>query len=172
MIWKILDKEFYRNFNVFNPEVQYLILNDIKKELEDGKISKCVPPHQTIGNIYERHNHIEYWKRAYQFFKSKTEEFKGRKVKLYSSWGNMSDEENDYRMHTHDKVDVTCVYYIKGLAEVYGTNIDNKIIIPFIENSSLIFEGKIPHSIINMPHDIASKKMYHRYTLVFDFNYV
>lgn len=171
MIWKILDREFFRLYNIFTPQIRFSLMNDIKKEYLNGQISECVPPYQTEGNIFKRYIQKDHWQIAYNFFKNKTEEFKGREVYLKACWANISNEENDYGIHTHD-TDITCVYYVKGLQEAYGTNIDRKVIIPFVENSSLIFDGSIPHGIINMPYEIACRKINHRYTLVFDFNYV
>lgn len=41
----------------------------------------------------------------------------------------------------------------------------------FIENSLLFFNGKIRHSITNLPFELAVHPHNHRYSIVFDFSY-
>ena len=91
------------------------------------------------------------------------------KVKLTESWANISREDNRYGFHTH-KRDITAVYYLKNNYTNYGTQIDDKVIIPGLENSVLIFDGKINHSIINMPFELAVHPHNNRYSVVFDYD--
>ena len=66
--------------------------------------------------------------------------------------------------------DKTAVYYLKNNYTNYGTQIDDKVIIPGLENSVLIFDGKINHSIINMPFELAVHPHNNRYSVVFDYD--
>ena len=43
-------------------------------------------------------------------------------------------------------------------------------IIPGVEDSLLIFDGKIRHQLCNMPFELAVHPHNHRYSIVFDFN--
>ena len=52
----------------------------------------------------------------------------------------------------------------------FGTNIDEQVIIPGVEDSLLIFDGKIRHQLCNMPFELAVHPQNHRYSIVFDFN--
>ena len=47
---------------------------------------------------------------------------------LQESWANKSDEKNEFDFHTH-KRDITVVYYAKNNYPVFGTNIDEQVII-------------------------------------------
>ena len=170
MIWEILGQKFYRDFEVLNSYERFEILSDIKDDIKSGHIARGVPHIQTVADAYNRHGQKIHWNLLLNFFKNKIKTYTGKDVRLYQSWANLSNEENDYKMHSHE-TDLTCVYFVKGKRFEYGTNFES-FIIPFVENSTLIFNGQIKHSIINMPHELAHQKLNHRYTLVFDFNYI
>jgi hypothetical protein len=170
MIWQILGQRFYRDINVLNNKDRFEIFYDIKDDIRKGNLARGVPPTQTTADIFQRHSNKNSWDNLQKFFKTKIKEYTNKNAELVMSWANLSDEENDFVMHEH-KSDLTCIYYIKGKRYEYGTDFGS-FIIPFVENSTLIVDGRISHSIINMPYELAHQKLNHRYTLVFDFNYV
>ena len=59
-------------------------------------------------------------------------------------------------------------YYLQNKYPEYGTNIDNKCILPAVENTCMIMNGKIPHSIVNMPKEVA--EINKRYSIVINYN--
>ena len=65
-------------------------------------------------------------------------------------------------------LEVTAVYYLKNNLSCFGTIIEDSVIIPGEENSLLIFDPKIKHSIVNTPNNIY-KNIGPRYSIVFDF---
>ena len=75
---------------------------------------------------------------------------------------------NKFKYHNHT-TDLTCVYILKNKYPEYGTRLDNDIIIEAKENSLLIFNGEVIHSITNMPKILGNKNP--RYSIVMDFNY-
>lgn len=171
MLWKICGHDFIRDFDVLNGLDRWSLKNDIDQEIENNNVATTVPPIQTNNHIFEKNSHKIYWNNLNKFFIDTINKHYRKDVKLQASWANKSDESNCYGMHNHENIDLTCVYYLKSNKFEYGTNINDQIIIPFIENSSMIFDGKINHSIINMPYEIAHQKQNHRYTIVFDYNF-
>mgnify|MGYP001338714171 CR=1 FL=1 len=92
-----------------------------------------------------------------------------RDFNLKESWANKAVENSAFGFHTHDR-DITVVYYAKNNYPEFGTNIDEQVIIPGVEDSLLIFDGKIRHQLCNMPFELAVHPHNHRYSIVFDFN--
>ena len=170
MILEIDHDRFYRDFDVCPAGYKQKFISDTHQVIDEGYDAKDVPPLQTLNAVYqEKMQGIHHWDYLVNFIQEKISEYTGKESELLYSWINISMENNSYNMHTHNDVDLTCVYYLKGNFFEYGTNINNKIIIPFIENSLLMFDGKIQHSIVNMPKQLASQEENHRYSMVFDF---
>jgi len=142
---------------------------DIDKVISDGHVaSDNVPPLQTKTDLYDHVKVYNRWVELQEKIKNIVQENIGM-VKLTESWANISREDNRYGFHTH-KRDITAVYYLKNNYTNYGTQIDDKVIIPGLENSVLIFDGKINHSIINMPFELAVHPHNNRYSVVFDYD--
>jgi|TARA_E500000178_G_C16454255_1_gene501521 hypothetical protein len=142
---------------------------DIDKVISDGHVaSDNVPPLQTKTDLYDHVKVYNRWIELQEKIKNIVQENIGM-VKLTESWANISREDNRYGFHTH-KRDITAVYYLKNNYTNYGTQIDDKVIIPGLENSVLIFDGKINHSIINMPFELAVHPHNNRYSVVFDYD--
>ena len=163
MIIKIDNDTFIREHYILDKLDMSKIKKDCDKEL---KINLCknVPLYQTHNNLVPRNIHKTHWKKLYDkiFF------YINKKVILKSSWVNKSLSNNNFKFHNHPN-DLTCVYILKNKYPEYGTKLNNDIIIEAKENSLLIFNGKIIHSITNMPKILADK--HPRYSIVMDFNY-
>lgn len=162
MIVTEIDKNLIRRkVNVLNQEDIIKIQKDVEEELKNN-LCPSVPPYQTYPNLYPRHQKKSHWKNLYNII---TEFSEDRKLK--QSWVNLSKSNNNFAFHTHN-VDLTCVYYLKNKYPEYGTRLENNIIIEAIENTIVSFKGKIPHSVANMPKEIAENNP--RYSIVFNFN--
>ena len=166
---QVNDYTFYRHTNFMDSTYKEKYIADIDKVILDGHVaSDNVPPLQTKTDLY---NHVKVYNRQIELqekIKKIIEENIG-KVQLTESWAIISREDNRYGFHTH-KRDITAVYYLKNNYTNYGTQIDDKVIIPGLENSVLIFDGKINHSIINMPFELAVHPHNNRYSVVFDYD--
>ena len=172
---------FYREFNLSKYKMYFdgvyrtgsftkeKLIYDIENELETNPASKNVPPHQTKNNILDRLWDKEYWQDFYSVVNNVLMRYYTKEFKLIESWANKSDQSNQFDFHTHES-DITVVYYLHNRLPEIGTNIDNKVIIPGVEDSLLIFDGKINHKLSNMPYELAIHPYYHRYSIVFDFN--
>jgi len=166
---QVNDYTFYRHTNFMDSTYKEKYISDIDKVILDGHVaSDKVPPLQTKTDLYTHVKVYSRWVELQEKIKDIIEENIG-KVKLTESWANISREDNRYGFHTH-KRDITAVYYLKNNYTNYGTQIDDKVIIPGLENSVLIFDGKINHSIINMPFELAVHPHNNRYSVVFDYD--
>ena len=150
-----------RDYDVLSQDDKNLILNDVKYEIEHHSC-KDVAPYQTHANLFQRYKDKVYWNRLYLNARAMVDE----KYDYYKSWANLSNEDNDYKFHKH-KNKRTCIYYLKSNLPEFGTKLEGNIIIEAIENSMVSFDGMIPHSVANMPKNIA--KYNPRYSVVFDF---
>ena len=166
---QVNDYTFYRHTNFMDKSYKEKYISDIDKVISDGYVaSNNQPPLQTKTDLYDQVKHYNRWIELQIKIKTIIEENIG-KVQLTESWANISREDNRFSFHTH-KRDITAVYYLKNNYTNYGTQIDDKVIIPGLENSVLIFDGKINHSIINMPFELAVHPHNNRYSVVFDYD--
>ena len=166
---QVNDYTFYRHTNFMDSTYKEKYIADIDKVILDGHVaSDNVPPLQTKTDLYNHVKVYNRWIELQEKIKKIIEENIG-KVQLTESWANISREDNRYGFHTH-KRDITAVYYLKNNYTNYGTQIDDKVFIPGLENSVLIFDGKINHSIINMPFELAVHPHNNRYSVVFDYD--
>ena len=166
---QVNDYTFYRHTNFMDNTYKEKYIADIDNVILNGHVaSDNVPPLQTKTDLYTHVKVYSRWVELQEKIKDIIEENIG-KVKLTESWANISREDNRYGFHTH-KRDITAVYYLKNNYTNYGTQIDDKVIIPGLENSVLIFDGKINHSIINMPFELAVHPHNNRYSVVFDYD--
>ena len=166
---QVNDYTFYRHTNFMDSTYKEKYIADIDKVISDGHVaSDNVPPLQTKTDLYDHVKVYNRWVELQEKIKNIVQENIGM-VKLTESWANISREDNRYGFHTH-KRDITAVYYLKNNYTNYGTQIDDKVIIPGLENSVLIFDGKINHSIINMPFELAVHPYNNRYSVVFDYD--
>jgi hypothetical protein len=165
-------EKFYRFFDVCPLLYKEKFISDANRLINEGyEASNNIPPVQTLNRTYQdKTKGLEHWDFLFNYINEKLEIAFNKNFYLTHSWINISKENNRYGMHTHP-TDLTCVYYVKNNYPEYGTNIDDKFIVPFVENSLLFFNGKIRHSITNLPYELAIHPHNHRYTIVFDFNY-
>ena len=168
----IENNHFYQDIGFCTDSQRKSLLKDVIKILEDCKDSDFnkIHPYQTDSSLYEKVKNKKHWLDFYDRLYTKLYGIYKKELKLKQSWANFSKENNNFNFHTHN-YDITCVYHLKNNLPEYGTNIENKVIIPGIENSLVIFKGDVSHSICNMPKDIAKYEKNYRYSLVFDFNY-
>jgi hypothetical protein len=165
-------QKFYRFFDICPLSYKEKFINDANRLINEGyEASIDTPPVQTLSLTYQKKTKgLEHWDFLFNDINEKLEITFNKKFYLTHSWINISNENNRYGIHTHPN-DLTCVYYVKNNYPEYGTNIDNKFIVPFVENSLLFFNGKIRHSITNLPYELAIYPHNYRYTIVFNFNY-
>jgi len=178
---KVNNFVFYREFNLSKYKMYFdgdyrsgtftkeNLIADLEEELRLNPASKNVPQYQTKNNLYDRMWSNNYWKDFYHVIRNVLMKVYTKEFKLMESWANKCDETNQFDFHTH-YTDITVVYYLQNRVEEFGTNIDNKVIIPGVEDSLLIFDGKIKHKLCNMPYELGIHPHNHRYSIVFDFN--
>ena len=141
-------------------------IKDIDQQIDSGNLCLEVPKYQTYNNLYNIMKHKNNWKTLYNAIKDKVLSI-DKNIKLHSSWANVSKESSCFINHTHP-TEFTAVYYLKNNLSCFGTIIEDSVIIPGEENSLLIFDPKIKHSIVNTPNNIY-KNIGPRYSIVFDF---
>jgi len=170
------DKGFMIFKNVLSEQDRKACFHDVKSLVSQGYVADSVqplhpgwlvPPLQTPPELYNRVKHFSHWETLYNYMKTCMQ----LKLKLASSWANLTVENGTYRMHEH-KNDLTFCYFVRSEHPVYGTNIEDKFILPAVENSMIVFNGKIQHAISNMPNELVPKNDYNRCSIVFDFNVV
>jgi len=177
---KVNNYVFYREFEASKEEIRYdewrkgffnkeNLVRDIEEEFKVNGASPAVPPLQTKTNLYERVQHKSNWKELYLKIQDSLMKYYTKPFTLKESWANKAMDNSAFGFHTHDR-DITVVYYVKNNYPEFGTNIDEQVIIPGIEDSLLIFDGKIRHQLCNMPFELAVHPHNHRYSIVFDFN--
>ena len=174
-----LDNKGFMIFDdVLSDQDRNKCFNDIKALISQGYVANNVPPLQTLPDLYDRVKHLPHWNTLYNFMKSSLQysRIKGTiappiNTQLESSWANLTVENGTYAMHKHSP-DLTFCYFVRSEHPAYGTNIEGKFIIPSVENSMVIFNGDIEHSIINMPNELIPKNDYNRCSIVFDFNVI
>ena len=157
--------KFYRKTDILEKEEIQSILKDVNYELENNLCTE-VPPYQTYADLFPRYSYQPYWYKLFEEVASVIGQIDMGDLALYKSWANLSKEDNRYVFHTHN-VDLTCVYYLQNKYPEYGTKLENNIIIEGVENSIVAFAGSIPHSVANMPKEIALNNR--RYSIVFNF---
>jgi hypothetical protein len=165
MIISIDNNNFYRKNNILEKDEKEKILQDVDYELKHNPCNE-VPSYQTYSDLYFKYKNTSHWSKLYKTILFSIKEKIEGDYTLHKAWANLSKENNNFQFHIHD-VDLTCVYYLKNKYPEYGTKLENNIIIEAIENSILFFNGGIPHSITNMPSEIAKNNS--RYSVVFDF---
>ena len=177
---KVNNYIFYRDFEVSKEENRYdelrkgffnkeNLVRDIEEEFKINGASPAVPPYQTKVNLYERMKNKTHWSDLYKKIRYSLMRYYTKEFILKESWANKAVENSAFGFHTHNR-DITVVYYVKNNYPEFGTNIDEEVIIPGIEDSLLIFDGKIRHQLCNMPFELAVHPHNHRYSIVFDFN--
>ena len=92
-----------------------------------------------------------------------------KELKLTTCWTNLSTEDNVYAFHSHS-TKLSYVFYLQSKQDCYGLRLKKpEIIFPSIENSIIIFDGSVPHSIEYMPNKVFDSVDSYRYSVVFDF---
>ena len=158
---RLNNNDIHRDYNVLSQEDRELVLNDVKHQIEHH-LCQDAAPYQTHADLFQRYKDKTYWNRLYLVARAMVDD----NYKYYKSWANLSNEDNDYQFHQH-KNKMTCVYYLQSNLPEYGTKLEGNIIIESLENSMVCFDGMIPHSVANMPKNIAKDNP--RYSVVFDF---
>ena len=179
---KVNDYAFYRQLDLSKEKIRYNgvlregswtkenLIKDIEEEFTINGASEKVPPYQTKTNLYERLKDKQHWEDLYNKIRHCLLRYYTTEFVLKESWANKAVENSAFGFHTHTR-DITCVYYCKNNYPEFGTNINEEVIIPGIEDSLLIFDGKIRHQLCNMPFELAVHPHNHRYSIVFDFDY-
>ncbi len=177
---KVNNYVLYRELEISKEKIRYdtwrsgsftqeNLIKDIEDELIINRATGNVPQHQTKTDLYDRMKGRTHWDDLYKKIQHSLLRYYTKEFVLTKSWANKSDESNQFDFHTH-KQDITVVYYLKNRVSEFGTNIDNDVIVPGIEDSLLMFDGTIRHKLSNMPYELAIHPHNHRYSLVFDYN--
>jgi hypothetical protein len=160
------DQLFFQTHNFLEKKEIDKLLCDSDVELKTNYYPS-VPLYQTYDNMHERYD----WKclidKVTDIINSI---FNTKNSEVISCWVNLSVPESKYTVHNHEEADVTCVYYLKNPSKVYGTYVkinESEIIICAEENSILIFDSKILHSIFSPPPQISST--YPRYSIAINY---
>jgi len=142
-------------------------IEDIDHQIASGNLCPNVPKYQTYNALYSIMKQKPHWQSLYSAITDKILKINPAANTLHSCWANVSREDTVFGDHAHE-TDITAVYYLHNKIDVFGTKLNQSIIIPGIENSVLIFNAKTVHSVVNIP-----KEMYNitgpRYSIVFDF---
>lgn len=161
--------KYERLTNVLSENCREKLLLDVKKELKENTCLS-VPPIQTYPDLVKKFYHEQHWKNLIENIYFLVERYFNKNlntIQITSGWANLSNENNQYNFHTHS-CECTLVYYLVSALPEYGTNLVNEIILPSIENSLVIFDGKIEHSVVNMPKELGKK--FNRISLAFNVN--
>ncbi len=158
---RLNNNDIHRDYNVLTQEDRELVLNDVKHQIKHH-LCQDAAPYQTHADLFQRYKDKTYWNKLYLTARAMIDD----NYKYYKSWANLSNEDNDYQFHQH-KNKMTCVYYLKSNLPEYGTKLEGNVVLESIENSMVAFDGMIPHSVANMPKNIAKDNP--RYSVVFDF---
>ena len=158
---KVNNYTFYRDFKLSKSKMYFdgeyrsglftkeNLVRDIEEEFKVNGASPAVPPLQTKTNLYERMKYKNNWKELYLKIQDSLLRYYTKPIVLKESWANKAVDNSAFGFHTHDR-DITCVYYVKNNYPEFGTNIDEEVIIPGVEDSLLIFDGKIRHQLCNI----------------------
>ena len=178
---KIDNNIFYTELNVSKEKIHYEdgyregtfnqenLIKDIEQEIEENPASNNVPKYQTNSNLYSKMRGKKHWDDLFRKVCHSLMRIYTKPYVLVKSWANIARSNSNYGFHTHIQ-DLTIVYYLKCNYPEYGTNIENKVIIPAINDSFLIFNGNISHALSNQPYEVAINPNNDRYSIVFDFN--
>tara|TARA_R100001129_G_C5223193_1_gene220309 strand:- start:269 stop:769 length:501 start_codon:yes stop_codon:yes gene_type:complete len=147
------------------PVPKETFIKDIDEQISLGNLCKEVPKYQTYNDLYDKMKQKTHWKVLYKEVLNKVMGV-DKNVKLHSSWANILKKDSSFADHTHD-TDLTAIYYLKNKYPEFGTSVKN-LIVPGEENSLLIFNAKIMHSIVNIQPELYDKTG-PRYSIVFDF---
>tara|TARA_R110002012_G_scaffold142392_1_gene300357 strand:+ start:3781 stop:4317 length:537 start_codon:yes stop_codon:yes gene_type:complete len=170
IITSVDDIKFYRENDLCKTEDLKNIKEALDLEYAKGNIvwTEGFPLYQTSNDLHEKLQHVS------SFNKLKNKVIKlvkgiNKDFKLFKSWCNLTTEDSKYAFHSHD-TKLTCVYYLQSNQDCYGLRLkDQKIIFPSIQNSILMFDGSVSHSIEYMPNKVFDSVDSHRYSVVFDF---
>jgi len=158
---------FVKEYDILSQSDRVNLISVIDNIIEKGYVinDPSVPPVQTPPDL---HVTLKYCPEFVRLIKKASEivnHYFDESFIVDTCWANISNEENRYDWHTHTS-DASVVYYLKNTWSQHGTYIDKKIIFPGDQNSLLIFNGKINHSIVNMPAEIGKNDQ--RYSIAFD----
>lgn len=168
MIFKVDNDVFVKEYNVLLEDKRTYLINKIDYLIERGFVCEegSVPPIQTPPSLHAELKNDAVFVSLLTKISNLIGTYYDSPLILAQSWANISTETNCYAFHKHTS-DLSCVYYLKNTHPFHGTYIDNRVVIPGDENSILLFDGKILHSIVNMPPEIGVKD--YRYSIAFDF---
>ena len=165
---KINNDNFYRSFNICESKDLKEIKELIDLEYAKGNIVWTHPLYQTWSNLHDKLKHVSSFNRLKNKIINLVKDI-NKDLKLTTCWCNLSVENNYYVFHQH-KTKLTCVFYLHSKEESYGLRLEeHNIIFPAVENSVVIFDGGIAHSIEHMPNKVFDSVLSHRYSVVFDF---
>ena len=159
------------NFFKFNDLLEKSIIEKLKDDIDyqiKNNLCDSVPLYQTYNNLHKIYESSIPWQFFINKINSCVSQITDKNLWLIMCWANVSKENNNFTMHKH-KTDFTAVYFLQNSYPEYGTCIQNNIVVKAFENSLIVFDGKLEHSIVNMPEKLAQDN--YRYSIVIDYNY-
>ena len=158
----------YTETNLLNDSTRKKLIYDIEYEVKTRPVKiDYIPPLQTFSDLLKKYKTL-HWKEYKKAILKFTSQYIDSELEFDKTWGNVSIPKQIYPTHTHTS-DFSVVLYLQNYYPAYGTNIKGDFIIPGLENSVLMFDGHLDHSIVNMPYEIATKNR--RISLVCNLNY-
>lgn len=132
-----------------------ILSNQIDYEIKNNHC-QYVPLYQTYNNMHE----IYDWQFLFDEVNYCFDAMNISNLKLKNCWANISTPESTYGLHSHTKegVNISVVYYLENPSKNYGTLIkdeDTEVIICAPQNSLLIFDSKVVHSVVSPPPEIS-----------------
>lgn len=175
--FEIFGNIFFQRKNILDSK-KYIkkIIDDINREVLENPC-KEVPAFQTQPDLHKKYKETEQWKYLIEninkdltkYITTNLNSKRLNSVTCKACWANVSKPESNYTYHNH-KTDVTIVYFLKNPSKIYGTllNFENtEIMLCSEENSLLIFNPKVNHSVVSPPPQISALNP--RYSVVFDY---
>jgi len=165
---EIDSEKYYQFFNLLEQEDIELIVKDINYEITH-RLVVDFPKYQTKPDMFEVYGKKKHWLNYYNKI-SQCLTYFYENFELKASWGNVVKDITNYTIHQHTH-DVTTVFFLQNKYKEFGTLIkpdEKEFIIPGIQNSLLIFNGKIPHMTTMPPLEICENNP--RYTIATDYN--
>ena len=168
---KVDDKEYHQFFNILEQEDMELIVKDINYEIL-YRMALDVPRYQTKNDMYDVYGKQKHWSNLYDRIFECLKHL-NKQVELKASWANIVKGPTNYAIHQH-VFDITTVFFLQNKYKEFGTLIKpdkigrKEFIIPGVQNSLIIFDGKVPHMTTMPPLEICESNP--RYTIATDYN--
>lgn len=174
MIMILDDHEYIICDDFLSEKDRQLVWDDVLMLIDSGYVnhSDLALKIQTPLGLYEQVKGVDYWDNLYNKVCNTIDE---KHAVYHTSWAYLTNKHSskDNLMHNHTGEDrrasISAVYYVHSEYSEYGLNIENKFIIPSIQNRLLVFNGDVDHAPLVPPDVLMETDRYVRCSIVFDF---